>query len=136
MHSTNYTQTLIAVAPDCPVLVGTPPPDGRPSIAGIIFARLQANPYQFTSDELLFHAHVVRHALPEGEWAAARAAFFGKPRACLRASALGKRYGWGVHFDADGRGALVGRDDPRYAELSDDPSVTVRMALRSKRRRA
>lgn len=36
----------------------------------------------------------------------------------LRASALPKKYGWGVHFDKNGNAALYGRESQEYRKLS------------------
>ncbi|WP_298711512.1 DUF6157 family protein [Micrococcus sp. 2A] len=44
-----------------------------------------------------------------------REAFFAKSQACLRASPLGKRHGWGLHHDAEGRVALVPLGSARCA---------------------
>jgi hypothetical protein len=46
---------------------------------------------------------------------------------------LGKRYGWGIHHDADGRVALVALGSDEYEALAGDPAVTQRRAMRSKR---
>jgi len=35
-------------------------------------------------------------------------ALLSKPHPCLRASMLPKRYGWGVHYDGNGRITLYG----------------------------
>jgi hypothetical protein len=60
--------------------------------------------------------------------------FFGKPRACLRASMLPKKYGWGLHFDLKGRIALVPMESGQYQEFVDGKGVaTVLTAMRSKR---
>jgi len=65
-----------------------------------------ASPYKFTQEELLFAVHVQREGISKSELKSRRAAmrkeFFGKSRACLRASTLPKKYGWGLHFDAEG----------------------------------
>ena len=46
---------------------------------------------------------------------ARRTPFFAQGRACLRASDLGRRYGWGIHADGQGRIALVGMETEEYA---------------------
>jgi hypothetical protein len=51
----------------------------------------------------------------------------------MRSSALGKRYGWGVHSDPEGRLALYARESERYAQLASDPEIVHVKALRSKR---
>lgn len=141
MHSTNYQDTFIAVAADCPATQGTPPPESAtPSAALLAYRMIQSQPYALTSDDVLFGVFADRNKLPAAQHEAARAAFFSKPQACLRASDLGKRYGWGIHSNAQGRVALVGVETEAYrAFLSghqpDQPSqrVVVKYAMRSKR---
>lgn len=126
MHSTNYRNTLITVATDCPVDVGTPP-DRSGTVAAWQFALLSAAPYTMTSDQLLLAVATSR----KGEIAAET--FFAKPQACLRTSPLVKTYGFGLHHDDQGRVALVAKESPRYAELAADPAVTKRPGMRSSR---
>lgn len=71
----------------------------------------------------------VRQSVP----AEAREEFFAKDQACLRSSPLGKRYGWGIHFDADSRIALVPLGSDEYQALATDASVKQLKAMRSKR---
>ena len=138
MGSTNYTSTFIAVAADCPATHGTVPPARTPpSIAELTYARIADAPYRYTSDDVLFEVYATRQAIPRAEWPAARVAFFAKGQPCLRASDLGKKYGWGVHSDAEGRVALYGVETPEYAALAagragGTPVVTTQ-AMRSRR---
>ncbi len=134
--------TFIAVAEDCPAEAGTVPPEtARPSVAALSYALLDGRPYELTSADVLFTVYADRAGIPAGERPAAREAFFAKDQACLRASPLGKRYGWGLHADAEGRLALVGRETPEYAELAagrvpgSATPVTVVRAMRSSRAR-
>ncbi|MBX2796037.1 MAG: hypothetical protein KTR31_00170 [Myxococcales bacterium] len=137
-HSTNYTDTFITLAPDSVVQEGRqPPPRKRPTAAAQILAWVQAEPYAHTSDDLLFRVYADKHGIPESDRAAAREAFFAKPQACLRANALPKSYGWGVHHDGRGRIALIGVDSPEYDRLAagngPDGPVKVVAAMRSRR---
>lgn len=142
MHSTNYTDTFITVAPDCPVDHGVVPPERAiPSVAARTFDLISANPYALTSDDVIFTVHADRAGIPEPDREQERTEFFSGPRACLRASDLGKKYGWGVHSDADGRVALHSCDSDTYAALENgedpgDPGVTVKTlaAMRSARK--
>ena len=59
--------------------------------------------------------------------------FFSKGQACLRASELGKRFGWGVHADAEGRVAIYAVDSKRYQALARDPDIKQVRAMRTKR---
>jgi hypothetical protein len=62
-----------------------------------------------------------------------REKFFAKDQPCLRSSALGKRYGWGIHSDADGKVALYARESQDYQRLANDPTLKHLKAFRSKR---
>jgi len=81
----------------------------------------------------VFQAHAIRNAIPEGEMDAARAKFFSKGQPCVRSSPLAKRYGWGIHSDADGKVGLIAMESPGYQELASDPAITHVRAMRSKR---
>jgi len=135
MGTTNYTSAFIQVAEDCPVEVAHVPPAGTsgPTVAALQYELIASRPYELTSDDVLFEVHAIRHGIPVEERETARAAFFAKPQACLRSSPLGKRYGWGVHHDADGRVALVALGSQRYDELAADDSVRQHRAMRSRR---
>ena len=97
------------------------------------FALLHGHDYELTSDDVLFTVSADRSGVPDGERHAAREAFFSTGQPCLRTSPLAKTYGWGFHFDADSRVALVAVDSPRYAELVEDDAVTKHPAMKSRR---
>jgi hypothetical protein len=137
-HTTNYIDTFITVAPDCTAKAGLEPPEGASiSIAHRSFRLIKNNPYVHTSDDVIFAVHAERKQIAARDRKAARALFFSKGQACLRASDLCKRYGWGVHFDAQGRVALYGVESKEYAALSKGRSpkgeVAVKSAMRSSR---
>ncbi|AWH93740.1 DUF6157 family protein [Dietzia lutea] len=133
MHTTNYTDTLILPAPDTRAETATVPPSGKGTVAELQYERLADTDYAWTSDDLLFDVHCARKGIPESDRAAERERFFGKGQPCLRTSPLAKTYGWALHFDADGRIALLPMDSPRVVELEADPTVTVRRAMKSSR---
>lgn len=139
MHTTNYVDTFITVAPDTSATAGTPPPEAaKPTVAALQFAMIAGSPYDHTSDDVIFTVHADRRGIPDEDRGAAREEFFSKGQPCLRASDLGKRYGWGVHSDAEGRVALYGMETPEYAALAAGTApgggeVTVKQAMRSKR---
>lgn len=138
MYSTIYRQTFIRVADDCPVDAAQVPPAGRtsPSIAWLQYHLITEHPYTYTSDDVLFEVHVRRAGIPPGRQEAERAAFFATPRACLRASPLAKRYGWGIHHDAEGKVALVPLGTEEYRRMANDPSLRQFTAMRSTRARS
>ena len=136
VHTTNYENTLIAIADDCPVTKAeVPPAKGEAkTVAGLQYDLLSNHPpYTFTSDDLLFRVYAHRNDLTESELEAGRTQFFSKGQPCLRASPLTKRYGWGIHSDKDGKIALVGCETPAYERLAQDDTVKVVKAMKSAR---
>ena len=135
MGTTNYTGTFIQVAEDCPRAAAEVPQAGSkgPTAASLQYALVAERPYQLTSDDVLFEAYAARQGVSDEDRAASREAFFAKSQACLRASPLGKRYGWGIHHDDQGRIALVPLGSERYRELAADQSLQQLRAMRSKR---
>lgn len=135
VHSTDYRDTLIEVAEDCPVAAGEVPPhrgDTR-SVANHQFDLLHDRPYRYTSDEVTFTVFADRRGIAPDAREAERRRFFAKGQPCLRASPLTKRYGWGVHSDAAGRVALYGVGTPEYQRLVEDAGVRKVRAMRSSR---
>ncbi|WP_328473765.1 DUF6157 family protein [Actinoplanes sp. NBC_00393] len=141
MHSTNYVNTFIQVAEDSPASSATVPPQrATASVAELTFRMIAEAPYRYTSDDVVFTVWADRRAVPEGERAAAREQFFAKGQPCLRSSDLGKRYGWGIHSDAEGRIALVAVGSAEYARLAegrapDGTTVALTRAMRTSRRK-
>lgn len=135
MHSTNYYDTFIEVANDCPTEVAEIPPlkGDKKSVANSQFDMVRRHPYQFTSDDVLFEVYAQKHDLADNEKTEARNTFFSKGQPCFRASPLPKRYGWGVHSDAEGKIALVGVESDEYQKLAHDPNIQHTKAMRSKR---
>lgn len=99
IHTTNYFDTFIQIADDCPVASGQVPPlkGKEKSIATIHFELISENPYQYTSDDILFQCFTLKKSLEE-DLKEARNQFFSKGQACLRSSPLTKRYGWDMHL--------------------------------------
>lgn len=134
MHTTNYTSAFIAVADDCKAEIGLVPPEKQAkTVARMQFELIQANPYRYTSDDLIFTIHAERGGVPAAELEARRAEFFAKGQPCLRSSPLGKTYGWGIHYDADSRIAIYPRESDEYARLQADASLKQLKAMRSAR---
>lgn len=134
IHTTNYKDTFIEVADDCPTMVGEiPPTKGEAkSVANIQFDILSNNPYKFSSDDILFQVYAERNGLTKNELEKAREQFFSKGQACFRASPLTKRYGWGIHSNKEGKVALFGSETEEYKKLSRDKTLKIVKALKSK----
>ena len=133
-HTTNYLNTLIAVADDCPVTVAEIPPQKvEKSSANIAFEMIKNHPYIYTSDEVLFQVYAVKNNLSETNWDTEKQKFFSKGQACFRSSPLAKRYGWGIHFDSAGKMALYAVESAEYKKLYQDANLKIIKAMRSKR---
>lgn len=133
LHTTNYQNTFIEIAEDCPAITGEIPQSKKDenTIAGLQFEMISKNPYKFTSDDVLFQVYAQRNDLTKNEYAKAREQFFSKGQPCFRASPLTKRYGWGVHNDKEGRIAIVGVESIAYKKFSKDKSLKVIKAMKS-----
>jgi hypothetical protein len=124
------------VAEDCPAKIAEVPPQrGQNKTAAVIqFELISSNPYQYTSDDILFRVYAVKNNISAEDLADARAAFFAKGQPCLRSSPLTKRYGWGVHSDSQGRIALYAVESDEYRKLAGDDTLVHLKAMRSKRK--
>jgi hypothetical protein len=132
-HTTNYADTFIEIAADCPATKGEVPPvkgDAK-TVAYMQFELISKNPYKYTSDEVLFQVYAHRNDLVKSEYKEARQQFFSKGQPCFRASPLTKRYGWGVHSDPEGKIALYGCDTAAYKKFAQDKSLKHVNAMKS-----
>jgi len=139
LHTTNSSNTFISAAEDCPASAGQVPIErsGKPTVATLQYAMIKNNPYRYTSDDVVFATSAPGRALgAESKQAARQTAwdqFFSRGQACLRASPLGKTFGWGVHSDAQGRVAIFALESHEYRQLAADPGIKQVRAMRSKR---
>ncbi|MFL6838240.1 MAG: DUF6157 family protein [Bradyrhizobium sp.] len=139
IHTTNCFNTFIRIAEDCTARTGEEPPlrAGLPTVAGLQYAMIAKAPYKYTSDDVIFATSTAGRQLDakvtKKARTLAREAFFSRGQACMRASSLGKRFGWGVHADGEGRIAIYAVDSERYRALSRGPQLTQVRAMRSKR---
>lgn len=136
VHTTNYINTFIEVAEDCPIHYGEIPPakSDKRSLARMQYDMLAGNDYVYTSDNVIFQVYAEKNDLTPGELKAAREQFFSKGKPCLRSSPLTKRYGWGIHCNSKGKIALVGSETKDYQEFKNDKSLQIVKAMRSKRK--
>lgn len=138
----NYYDTFITVSPDSPVEAGLKPPEKKGALtkAGIEYELVANHPYVYTQEELLYQVHVRHKGISEEELEAKGTQlwdeFYQKPQACMRASALPKKYGWGIHFNSEGYMALVAADSPDYERFKsgDGGKLKVLAGMRSSRK--
>jgi hypothetical protein len=111
-HTTNYTNTLIEVAEDCPVIISDQPSSKSDSktVAELQYEVVANNPYKYTSDDVFFMVYAIRNNLSKAEYKEAREQFFSKGQPCFRASPLTKRYGFGIHSNNQSKIAIFGQE--------------------------
>lgn len=135
MHTTNYFDTFIEAAEDCKATQAeVPPQKTEKTIANLHFEMVYDHPYQYTSDDVIFAAYAHKNGIPKSQQQAAREAFFSKGQACLRSSPLGKRYGWGIHANEQGKIAIYPMESAEYKKFASDSRLTHTKAMRSSRK--
>ena len=135
VFTTNYQNCFIEIAEDCPAKKGTIPPvkNTGQTTATIQYDILSNNPYKYTSDEVLFTCYIKKHEINKNDTAKIKEHFFSKGQACFRASPLTKQYGWGVHYNNEGKMALYGCETAKYKTFSKDKTLKILKAIRSKK---
>jgi hypothetical protein len=133
--SMNYYDTLIEVADDCPVSEAqVPQARGAKKTKPVVeYEMLAKHPYKYTEEDIAFETYAVLQDIPKAIWPKERQKFLSKGHPHLRVSALPKRYGWGIHNNAEGKIALIAVESPEYKQLMNDPGITKIRAFRSKR---
>lgn len=127
MHSTNYVNSFIRIAPDSKASTAEPPPEKEPkSAVRLAYEMLIDSPYRYTSDDVLYETTGRTKGL-------SREQFFSKGQPCMRASMLAKRYGFGIHSDGEGRIALVPAGTEAYEAFCADAGLRQLTAMRSGR---
>lgn len=135
----NPVNQFIEIAPDCPTDNAVVPQDkgDKRSIASIEYQLLSGNPYGYTLEELKFATHVLHKQIPPAEAAARRQQlwdeYFAKPCACMRASPLTKQYGWGAHYNEQGKIAIYPAGSAEYQRFVQNGNIKKYFAMRSKR---
>ncbi len=134
-----YKDTFIQIAPDSTASEGTIPADNRAkkTIHLIQYELLSEKPYHYTHEDLVFAVHVLRQNISDevlaAEGEALRANFLQKEHPCLRASALTKKYGWGAHYNSEGKIAIYPVESEAYARISAEAAENL-FAMRSSRK--
>ncbi|PZD96728.1 hypothetical protein DNH61_05890 [Paenibacillus sambharensis] len=135
MTDNNYYGTFIQVADDCPVTAAEVPKTkgSARTVAVMQYDMIVNYPYQYTQEDILFEIFAARTGIAEGNQSSEREKFFSKGQPCLRTSPLAKRYGWGIHFDDQGKAALYAVESADYERLKHTPGIKQVKAMRSSR---
>lgn len=134
-HTTNYINTFIEVAEDSKASKSQIPPEKKEkTITSLQYEMLVKNPYQYTSDDVIFETFAAKNGIScDEEKEFERNLYFTKGRACLRCSPLTKTYGFGVHHNAEGKIALIPMESEEYQNFLKNNSVKKVKAMRSKK---
>jgi len=134
-HTTNYINTFIEVTVDCPVSESQIPPEKKEkTLANLQYEILINDPYQFTSDDLIFKCYMIKNDISDNEKDGEREKFFSKGQPCLRSSTLAKRYGFGFHHNEESKVALIPIESREYEKFMKNDSVKRVKAMRSKKK--
>ncbi len=136
----SYKNTFIQVSPDCPAEQSEVPPvrAAKKPQHVIQYELLTEQPYTFDHESLTFEVYV-RHKELLDQLPARRDELWHelhqKGHPCMRASSLTKRYGWGAHYDEQGRIAIYPMESEAYRDFVEQASegITLLNAMRSKR---
>ncbi|GAB6926271.1 DUF6157 family protein [Paenibacillus sp. JCM 10914] len=136
MKDMNYYDTFIEVSEDCPVEAAEVPQtkNGKQTVPVLQYEMIARHPYRYTQEEILFEIFAQRNDITEEQRQVERTKFFSKGQPCLRTSSLGKRYGWGMHHDAEGKVALYAVESDEYQEMKQDQRLKHVKAMRSGRK--
>lgn len=131
-HTTNYFDTFIEIADDTKAQCGTQPPSReQKTIAELQYEMIRQNPYKYSSDDVLFGIFAQKNDLTESDLEAARTQYFSKGQACMRTSPLARTYGFGIHFNHEGKVAIYGMETEEYRRFTADVSIKKTKAMRS-----
>lgn len=134
IHTTNYTNTFIEIADDCPVSKAEIPPEKKvKTLAELQYEQMVKEPYRYSSDDIVFECYAVKNDISDREKPQARIDFFSKGQPCLRSSPLAKRYGFGIHHNEDSKVAIFPVESSEYQKFLHDNSIKKVKAMRSKK---
>jgi hypothetical protein len=132
----SYKNTFITISEDSPVNSAVVPVsrNGKPTIASIQYGLIKHHPYKYTQEDVQFQTFLIKNQIESNDTDELRKQFFAKRQACFRASPLVKKYGWGIHYDEQGKIAIYGADSHEYHHFLESENVKVIKGMRSKRK--
>lgn len=132
----SYKNTLITISEDSKVSSAKVPVirNEKPTIAYIEHDLINNNPYKFTQEDVQFKTYLIKNQMEAENAAELREQFFSKSKACFRASPLVKNYGWGIHYNNQGKIAIYDVNSEMYNQLLKQDDITKPKGMRSKRK--
>ncbi|WP_462410252.1 DUF6157 family protein [Neobacillus sp. Marseille-QA0830] len=131
----SYKNTFIKVSEDSVVdsAIIPLPRNNKPTIATIEYDLISNNPYKYTQEDVQFQTYLIKSQIQSEQLDEIREQFFQKPKACFRASPLVKKYGWGIHYDNEGKVAIYDVNSEGYERFLNSDQITLIKGMRSKR---
>ena len=131
----SYKNTFILISEDSPVESAVIPMSRKEksTIASIEYELIYNNPYKYTQDDVQFQTYVIKNEIESDQLDELREQFFSKPKACFRASPLVKKYGWGIHYNEEGKVSIYEMNSRPYHQFLHSDKTTILKGLRSKR---
>lgn len=122
----SYKNTLITISEDSKVSSAKVPviKNEKPTIAYIEHDVINNNPYKFTQEDVQFKTYLTKNQMEAENSAELREQFFSKSKACFRASPLVKNYGWGIHYNNQGKIAIFDVNSEMYNQLLKQDDIT------------
>ncbi|MBL3645221.1 hypothetical protein JMN23_22955 [Bacillus sp. RHFB] len=132
----SYKNTLITISEDSKVSSAKVPVkrNENPTIAYIEHDLINNNPYKFTQEDVQFKTYLIKNQMEAENAAELREQFLSKSKACFRASPLVKNYGWGIHYNNQGKIAIYDVNSEMYNHLLKQDDITKLKGMRSKRK--
>lgn len=132
----SYKDTLITISEDSKVSSAKVPVcrEDKLTIAFIEYDLIKNNPYKFTQDDVQFATFLRKNQMDQDNIDELREQFFSKPKACFRASPLVKSYGWGIHYDHEGKIAIYEVESEIYLQLLHQDNISKRKGMRSRKK--
>lgn len=132
----SYKNTFITVSEDSIATSAIIPVPRRekPTIASIEYDLMKNNPYKYVQADVQFKTHLIKNQIESDNTDELREQFFTKSKACFRASPLVKKYGWGIHYDGEGKVAIFNVNSETYNEFLNMDNINVLKGMRSKRK--
>ncbi|EAZ85665.1 hypothetical protein BB14905_13395 [Bacillus sp. B14905] len=129
----SYKNTFIKISGDSEVTSAvTPfPRNNKPTIASIEFDLIRHNPYKYTEEDVQFQTYLIKNQIDSDSLDEIRRNFCQKSKACFRASPLVKKYGWGIHYDDEGKLALYDVNSEEYEQFLHSGQITLLNGMRS-----
>ncbi|GIO28363.1 DUF6157 family protein [Ornithinibacillus bavariensis] len=132
----SYKNTFITISEDSTVDSGIAPQprNNKPTIASIEYDLIHNNPYEFSQEDVQFQTYLRKNQIESNQLDELRKQFFEKPKACFRASPLVKKYGWGIHYDNEGKLAIYAVNSEAYEQFLHADQITLLKGMRTKRK--